>query len=125
MGLTKRETKVVFDHVRENKGKMYGSYNIEKLKGGVVYKPYYEMISSNTHSDQISYIKLVFPDKTEIKIEPLTKLKEALKKNNAVSMTRYEFKKKLPESNYLYIFRVGNHFFDLPENMAKSLIKEL
>lgn len=55
----------------------------------------------------------------------MTKLQEALKKSNAVSMIRYEFEKKLPESNYPYIFRVGDIFFDLPENMAKNLIKEL
>lgn len=46
MVLTKKETKITFEHIKDNKGKAFGSLNIEKLKGGVLYKVYHEMITA-------------------------------------------------------------------------------
>lgn len=126
MALSKKERATIFAHIKDNKGKSFVSINDQQLKGGIVYKAYHEMISPETCSQEIAFIKIVFPDKTEIIISPLHELKKALKKSNAVGMVRYEFKEKLQDvSNYLYILRVGNYFFDLPEEMAKGLSKKL
>jgi len=35
-----------------------------------------------------------------------------------------EFVKKSHKPKYLYIFRVGNYYFDLTESMAKEIMKE-
>jgi hypothetical protein len=126
MGLTKKAVSVIHKFIRENKGKAYGSLIIEKLKGGVIYKVYFEMIGGNEYSKYPAYIKLVLPSKEEIIIYPLTDMEQAFKKSNQVGIIRYEFEKK-PKNmpRYVYIFRIGNQFFDLPEELAKKISKEL
>ena len=123
MVLPKKVVKYLFDVGKKHKGKMYGSFYTEKLKGGIIYKVYYEMVTPEKISKEPKYIKLEFPDKSEIKVSPLTELDTALKKSRDVWMARYKFEKKLPPPNYLYIFKVGDYYFDLPENMAKEILE--
>ncbi len=122
MVLSKKELKVLFQIGKENKGKIYGSFHTEKLKGGIIYKVYYEMITERKKSKEPKYVKLVFPDKSEITVSPLTELETAFKKSRDVWMARYEFEVRMPSTNYLYIFKVGNYYFDLPEKMAKEIL---
>ncbi len=125
MGLTKKAVSVIHKFTKDNEGKAYGSLIIEKIKGGITYKVYFEMIGDNEYSKNPAYIKLVFPSKEEI-ISPLTDMEQAFKKSNQVGMVRYEFENK-PKNmpSYVYIFRIGEKFFDLPEEMAKNISKKL
>ena len=124
MTIPKKALKILFQIGKEYKGKTYGSFRIENLKGGIIYKVYHEMITPEKISKEPKYIKLIFPDKYEIKISPLTELETALNKSRDVWMARYEFEVKVSSINlnYLYIFKVGDHYFDLPEDMAKKIL---
>jgi len=126
MTLTKKAISVIYKHLKKDEGKAYGSMIIEKLKGNITYKVYFEMIGDNKYSKEPAYIKLIFPSKEEIVMSPLTEMEEALKKSNKVGMVRYEFEKKSKDRPlYMYVFMIGNKFFDLPEDMAKNLSKKL
>lgn len=120
--LTPEAVKETFKLANKHKGKIYGSFRIEKLKRGIIYKVYHEMITPEKISKEPKYVKLVFPDKSEIKVSPLTELEIAFKKSRDVWMARYEFEENLPPTNYLYIFKVGDYYFDLPESMAKEIL---
>lgn len=126
MDLSKKEVSIIHKFTKKNEGKAYGSLIIEKLKGGIIYKIYFEVIGDNEYSEDPAYIKLVFPSKEEIVISPLTEMEQAFKKSNQVALVRYEFEKK-PKNmpRYIYIFMVGDKFFDLPEDMANNISKEL
>ena len=120
--IPKKALKTIFQIGNENKGKIYGAVHTEKLKGGIIYKIYHEIVSPEKISKEPKYVKLVFPDKSEIEVSPLTGMETALKKSRDVWMARYEFEVKMPHNNYLYIFKVGDYYFDLPEKMAKEIL---
>ncbi|GEM_PF-6140427 len=126
MGLSKKAVSIIHKFTNKNEGKAYGSLIIEKLKGGVIYKIYFEIIGDNEYSKNPAYIKLIFPSKEEILISPLTEMELAFKKSNQVELIRYEFEKKTKNMpRYIYIFMVGDKFFDLPEEIANNISKEL
>ncbi|MDO8511412.1 MAG: hypothetical protein Q7S55_04575 [Nanoarchaeota archaeon] len=124
MALTKKTVKIIYDVFKEHKAKAYGSLIIRHLRGGLVYKVYFEMFGTDKFSKEVAYIKLVLKDKTEVTISPITKLEQAFAKNNLAGITKFEFEDKNPPK-FLYILRVGDMFFDLTEDTANRLSKEL
>ena len=126
MTLTKKAAKIVFQIGKEHKGEISGSFEIEELKGGVIYKVYHKMITPEKHDPEPEYIKLVFPNKSEIIIPqnvPVKKIEDAFLKSRDVQMVRYEFlSHNYVMLKYLYIFKIGNDYFDLPEKMAKEMV---
>ncbi len=121
MKLSRKAISILFDSVKENIGKAYRSLVEEKLKGNVIYKIYFEMTCPNKYSEKPEYGKLVFSTKNEVIISPLNELEKAVKKSKAVNLTRFEFEKKTHTPRYLYIFKVGDYYFDLPEELANKL----
>jgi hypothetical protein len=126
MSLTKKMVSVVYNFLKKNEAKGFGSQVIEKLKGGITYKIYYELIGDNKYAKDPAYIKLIYPSKKEIIISPLPHMTQAFEESNQVGMIRYEFEKKVKgKTSYLYLMTVGDKVFDLPEDMAKTLSKKL
>jgi len=126
MALSKKEAEILFQIGIESNSKTYGSFVIENLKGGVIYKTYHKMLASNKMEPLPKYIKLIFSDKSEIIVPqdvPTKKFEEALSKSREVQMVRYEFlTHKHITLKYLYIFKIGTEYFDLPEDMAKQIV---
>ena len=128
----KKEQKFVIkeifkDKKRGNPARAYGSLVFEKLKGGIESKIYYEMLSPNKYSEHPAYVKLVFPDKTEISFPPsCTKeqLADAIERTGNIWIGRFEFEKKGRVPKYLYLLRAGDQYFDLPESFAKGIAKK-
>ncbi|MFH0870053.1 MAG: hypothetical protein V1866_03270 [archaeon] len=128
MALDKKFVEIVYQGAKESKAEAFGSIVIENLKGGVIYKTYHKMIDSDKFEPLPKYIKLVFPSGTQIIVPqdvPIKKLEEALLKSREVQMVRYEF---LSHNHimlkYLYIFKIGNEYYDLPEDMAQRIVKD-
>ena len=66
MFLPKKIIKDVWKITKEQKGKTYGSFQVQKIKGGILYKSYYEMKTPDYYpkeDENPSYMKLFFPDK--------------------------------------------------------------
>ena len=135
--LPKKARDILVDILKkqDKSGKMFGSFHIEKLKGGVTYKIYHEINRNSSINEEPAYIKLVFPKTeqkilkkelgiSEIIISPLTLLNDAIKGRPLVKLTRFEFVKKIKNRcNYFYLFQVKDLFFDLPEELAKEYEK--
>lgn len=101
---------------------------VEKLKGGALYKVYYEQINSGEYSRKVAYLKIIFSNKNEIVISPLSELKKEYVKNMmegkvVVPIARYEFLEKSRLPRHLNLFRIENNFFDLPEEMVNKIAK--
>lgn len=101
---------------------------VEKLKGGALYKVYYEQINSGEYSRKVAYLKIIFSNKNEIVISPLSELKKEYVKKMieckvVVPIAKYEFLDKSRLPKHLNLFRMENNFFDLPEEMVNKIAK--
>ena len=106
--------------------KTYASLLIRRIKGGIEYKLYYEMIGKSKFSKEPAYVKLIFPTKKEIIFTSLDQIKKYISETNKLALLRYEFEDKkegLPKYMYVFILetKTNNHiYFDLSEKLAKE-----
>ena len=100
---------------------------VEKLKGGALYKVYYEQINSGEYSRKVAYLKIIFSNKNEIVISPLSELKRICKKmiegKVVVPIAKYEFLDKSRLPKHLNLFRMENNFLICPKKWLTKLLK--
>ena len=131
-GMSDLSQDVIWKTITVNNGVGYIPLQIFKLEGGVEYKLYVKLLERNVADTEVAYSKLVFPNSTSIIMTSLSEFSKLIQQKQILSITRFQFLECTKEtalfvlkSKYLYIAKVDNFYFDIPENMAKELLENL
>jgi len=117
--------KTLYNSIKKFDGaEAYGSLIVETLEGDIQYKVYFKMLAEDKYETEPAYVKLIYPDKSEIIAQPSIN-KELLIQaaKHPLNIMKFKFKTHNDiKAKYFYLIKIQETFYDLNADVAEKLI---